>query len=129
MSPAAYEEGWPSEKVSGLRYRLGVSQQQMARLLGVRQQTVSDWETGLHEPQGASRRMLSIIEEDPARYTTARDRERGQRNDEPAPANEAVHANEPAPASEPAAGPQRKPVRYSTAPRRRRARKDGHDGG
>ena len=75
MCPAAYEEGWPSEKVSGLRYRLGASQQQMAQLLGVRQQTVSDWETGLHEPQGASRRMLSIIAEDPARYTTARDRE------------------------------------------------------
>ena len=123
MSPAAYEEGWPSEKVSGLRYRLGVSQQQMARLLGVRQQTVSDWETGLHEPQGASRRMLSIIAEDPARYTTARDRERGQRNDEPAP------TNEPFPTNEPAGGPRRKPVRYSTAPRRRRARKDGHDGG
>ena len=89
----------------------------MARLLGVRQQTVSDWETGLHEPQGASRRILSIIAEDPARYTTSRDREHGQRNDEPAPANE------------PAGNPQRKPVRYSTAPRRRRARKDGHDGG
>ncbi len=123
MSPAAYEEGWPSEKVSGLRYRLGVSQQQMAQLLGVRQQTVSDWETGLHEPQGASRRMLSIIAEDPARYTTARDREQGQRNDEPA------STNEPFPANEPAGGPRRKPVRYSTAPRRRRARKDGHDGG
>ena len=123
MSPAAYEEGWPTEKVSGLRYRLGVSQQQMAQLLGVRQQTVSDWETGLHEPQGASRRMLSIIAEDPARYTTARDREHGQRNDEPAP------TNEPFPATEPAGGPRRKPVRYSTAPRRRRARKDGHDGG
>ena len=123
MSPAAYEEGWPSEKVSGLRYRLGVSQQQMARLLGVRQQTVSDWETGLHEPQGASRRMLSIIAEDPARYTTARDRERDRRNDEPA------STNEPFPANEPVGGPRRKPVRYSTAPRRRRARKDGHDGG
>ncbi len=123
MSPAAYEEGWPTEKVSGLRYRLGVSQQQMAQLLGVRQQTVSDWETGLHEPQGTSRRMLSIIAEDPARYTTARDREPGQRNDEPA------STNEPFPANEPAGGPRRKPVRYSTAPRRRRARKDGHDGG
>ena len=129
MSPAAYEEGWPSEKVSGLRYRLGVSQQQMARLLGVRQQTVSDWEIGLHEPQGASRRMLSIIEEDPARYTTARDRERAQQSNERSPANAPVRTNEPAPTNEPAAGPLRKPVRYSTAPRRRRARKDDHDGG
>ena len=129
MSPAAYEEGWPSEKVSGLRYRLGVSQQQMAQLLGVRQQTVSDWETGLHEPQGASRRMLSIIAEDPARYTTARDRERAQQSNEGIAANRPASTNEPFPANEPAGGPQRKPVRYSTAPRRRRARKDGHDGG
>ena len=124
MCPAAYEEGWPSEKVSGLRYRLGVSQQQMARLLGVRQQTVSDWETGLHEPQGASRRMLSIIAEDPARYTTARDREHA-----PTERRTGPPTNEPASTNEPAAGGPRKPVRYSTAPRRRRARKDGHDGG
>ncbi len=52
---------WPPEEVRALRRRLGVSQQGLAGLLGVRQQTVSDWETGLHAPQGASRRLLEML--------------------------------------------------------------------
>ena len=52
----------------GLRYQLGMSQQEFSRVLGVRQQTVSEWETGLHEPRGASRRMLAIVAEQRAAY-------------------------------------------------------------
>lgn len=75
--PPDGEGAWSAEDVSGLRYRLGVSQQEFARLLGVRQQTVSDWETGLHAPRGASRRVLSIAAEQPARYETRRGRRAG----------------------------------------------------
>ena len=66
------EEGrnkdWKSESVAELRYELGMSQQELSLTLGVRQQTVSDWETGLHTPQGASKRMLSMVAEQKATY-------------------------------------------------------------
>lgn len=67
MSANAKRE-WPPDDVSTLRYRLGASQQELARVLGVRQQTVSDWETGLHAPQGASRRLLSMVAEQRGEY-------------------------------------------------------------
>ena len=35
----------------------------MAEEMGTRQQTVSEWETGLYRPRGASRKMLSILAE------------------------------------------------------------------
>ena len=59
---------WSGEAVRRLRGRLGVSQQELAALLGVRQQTVSDWERSLHAPQGAARRMLSMVAEERAPY-------------------------------------------------------------
>ena len=43
--------------------RLGLSQAAFARELGVRQQTVSEWETGRYAPRGASARLLSLFEE------------------------------------------------------------------
>ena len=59
---------WEAAAVAGLRYDLGLTQADFSRLLGVRQQTVSEWETGLHAPRGASRRMLSIVAEQRAAY-------------------------------------------------------------
>jgi DNA-binding transcriptional regulator YiaG len=49
--------------VRALRRHLGVSQRRMAAELGTRQQTVSEWETGLYRPRGASARVLSIVAE------------------------------------------------------------------
>jgi DNA-binding transcriptional regulator YiaG len=45
--------------------------------LGVRQQTVSEWETGLHRPRGASLHMLSIVKERAAEYRTDKGEGRG----------------------------------------------------
>ena len=59
---------WPGERVLRLRRRLRMSQGEFARWIGVRQQTVSDWETGQHAPQGASRRLLSMLAEERAPY-------------------------------------------------------------
>ncbi|MCC6381624.1 MAG: helix-turn-helix domain-containing protein [Dehalococcoidia bacterium] len=56
-------EGWDGARVAALRRRLGLSQGDFARLLGVRQQTVSEWETGRYRPRGASARVLAICEE------------------------------------------------------------------
>lgn len=64
--------------MAGLRYDLGLSQGEFSRILGVRQQTVSEWETGLHSPRGASRRMLSIVAEERAAYVTAPRQARGK---------------------------------------------------
>ena len=35
----------------------------MADQLGTRQQTISEWETGLYQPRGTSATLLSIIAE------------------------------------------------------------------
>ena len=54
---------WNAESVKDLRRRLGVTQGQLARRLGVRQQTVSEWETGLYSPRGASVTLLRMVSE------------------------------------------------------------------
>ncbi len=46
-----------------LRRHLALSQEEMARELGTRQQTVSEWETGRYRPRGTSARLLTIIAE------------------------------------------------------------------
>jgi len=42
---------------------MGLTQRQLAERLGVRQQTISEWETGMYKPRGASITLLSIIAE------------------------------------------------------------------
>ena len=54
---------WDAKRVRALRARLGLSQGALAEELGMRQQTVSEWETGRHEPRGASVRLLGMIAE------------------------------------------------------------------
>jgi DNA-binding transcriptional regulator YiaG len=54
---------WDKERVRALRQHLSLTQDQMARELGTRQQTISEWERGLYRPRGASRTVLSIVAE------------------------------------------------------------------
>ena len=54
---------WDAPRVRALRERLRLTQQRMADELGTRQQTVSEWETGLYRPRGASATLLGIIAE------------------------------------------------------------------
>jgi len=54
---------WDARTVRALRLHLGVTQQQLAQELGTRQQTISEWETGLYQPRGLSQRLLSIVAE------------------------------------------------------------------
>ena len=58
-----YSALWGRVEIRELRRRLGLSQAELARDLGTRQQTVSDWETGTYAPRGMSQRMLHIIAE------------------------------------------------------------------
>ena len=54
---------WTAERVLALRRALGLSQAAFAGELGVRQQTVSEWETGRYQPRGASVRLLGLLAE------------------------------------------------------------------
>ena len=54
---------WGADDVQSLRRHLGLTQRGLAEELGVRQQTVSEWETGLYRPRGASRRLLGRVAE------------------------------------------------------------------
>ncbi len=55
--------GWEATSIRALRRHLRLSQMGMAAELGTRQQTVSEWETSLYRPRGASVRLLTIIAE------------------------------------------------------------------
>jgi len=59
---------WNAGSVRQLRRHMQLTQEQLAEALGVRQQTVSEWETGMYTPRGASDRLLTIIADD-AGYT------------------------------------------------------------
>ena len=54
---------WDEEKVLALRKHLELTQVKLAQELGVRQQTISDWEKGIYQPRGASATLLNIIAE------------------------------------------------------------------
>ena len=56
-------ETWDAERVRALRKHLGFTQQQLSDELGTRQQTISEWETGMYQPRGASAKLLSLIAE------------------------------------------------------------------
>ena len=54
---------WDSNGVRALREHLGLTQQEMADRLGTRQQTISEWETGMYQPRGASATLLYLMAE------------------------------------------------------------------
>ena len=54
---------WDSQRIQALRHHLGLTQRELADELGTRQQTISEWETGMYRPRGASATLLSIIAE------------------------------------------------------------------
>ena len=47
----------------GLRRHLDMTQSQLAGEIGVRQQTISEWETGQYTPRGASEKLLNMVAE------------------------------------------------------------------
>ena len=54
---------WDGGAVRALRAHLGLTQGALAEELGVRQQTVSEWETGVYRPRGASVTLLGVVAE------------------------------------------------------------------
>jgi len=73
---------WDRVRVRALRRHLGITQTEMARRLGTRQQTISEWEKGMYLPRGASSTLLSIVADGSgfaynAASSEARETERG----------------------------------------------------
>jgi len=54
------------EEIKETRKKLGMSQGVFAVVLGVSKKTVESWEAGRYTPDGAARRLISIIQVDPA---------------------------------------------------------------
>ncbi|MBM3153723.1 MAG: helix-turn-helix domain-containing protein [Chloroflexi bacterium] len=54
---------WDKQRIRALRKHLGLTQSKLAEELGTRQQTISEWETGMYQPRGASAKLLTIVAE------------------------------------------------------------------
>lgn len=54
---------WNSGMIRALRQHMGMSQGELAEELGVRQQTVSEWETGAYAPSRATSKHLGLVAE------------------------------------------------------------------
>lgn len=71
------DKKWYKGKIRSLRRHLKLTQSEMAKELGTRQQTISEWERGLYEPRGASATLLGMVAERAGfRYSEDRDRDR-----------------------------------------------------
>lgn len=62
-APYRVAHPWTAVDVRALRQHLGLTQQAMSTQLGMRQQTISEWEIGKHQPRGASLTLLNVIAE------------------------------------------------------------------
>jgi DNA-binding transcriptional regulator YiaG len=54
---------WNADTIKALRRHMGLTQKEMSEELGTRQQTISEWETGMYKPRGATRTLLNIVAE------------------------------------------------------------------
>jgi len=52
--------------IKRIRQKTGLSQVMFANSMGVSPKTVEAWENGRNKPDGASRRLLEIVRDDPA---------------------------------------------------------------
>jgi DNA-binding transcriptional regulator YiaG len=60
-TPPQFRRQWDANQVKALRAYLGMTQQMFANELGVRQQTVSEWEKGIYRPRGATVTLFNLI--------------------------------------------------------------------
>ena len=60
---ASRKRQWSKEEIRSLRQHLNLTQVKLAEELGTRQQTISEWETGMYRPRGASATLLCMIAE------------------------------------------------------------------
>jgi len=63
ITPVRKSKGWSAAEIKALRDFAGWSQQELADQLGVRQQTVSDWELGIHTSRRSMGKLLQVVAE------------------------------------------------------------------
>lgn len=54
---------WEPAAIRALREHMQLTQREMADELEVRQQTISEWETGLHTPHRSTQKTLTMVAE------------------------------------------------------------------
>lgn len=54
---------WDKDRIRTLRYHLNMTQEEMSKEIGTRQQTISEWETGIYRPRGTSVKVLNMVAE------------------------------------------------------------------
>ncbi len=54
---------WDGAGVRALRRHMRLTQSKLAEELGTRQQTISEWETGMYQPRGTSATLLTLVAE------------------------------------------------------------------
>ena len=54
---------WDGDLIKALRQYMGLTQVKLAEELGVRHQTISEWETGAYSPSRATSKYLSMVAE------------------------------------------------------------------
>ena len=52
---------WQADNIRALRSHLELSQTELSQEIGIRQQTISEWETGMYAPRGASVTCLTLL--------------------------------------------------------------------
>jgi DNA-binding transcriptional regulator YiaG len=72
---------WTPEKIKALREYMGLTQRALAEELGTRQQTISEWETGMYRPRRSTSKYLALIAER-AGFVYRVDRTEGQKEEQ-----------------------------------------------
>jgi transcriptional regulator with XRE-family HTH domain len=54
---------WTGDLVKAFREQMGWTQTELADKLGMRQQTISEWETGMYEPKRSTSKFLTMFAE------------------------------------------------------------------
>jgi DNA-binding transcriptional regulator YiaG len=52
---------WQQDAIRALRKHMGMTQMEFAEQMGVRRQTVSEWENGVYEPDRSTAKFLELI--------------------------------------------------------------------
>jgi DNA-binding transcriptional regulator YiaG len=54
---------WTPDKIKALREHMGLTQEAFGEELGMRQQTISEWETGVYRPRRSTSKYLALVAE------------------------------------------------------------------
>ncbi|MCB1234492.1 MAG: helix-turn-helix domain-containing protein [Verrucomicrobiae bacterium] len=57
--------------VKALRKRIGLSQGEFSRMIGVSIKTLQNWEQGRREPEGPAKALLRVVEKEPQAVLSA----------------------------------------------------------